>query len=149
MRPVREQLYIPYLISLEEFCNTLMDQLPNGREIDLSIVLKEMLEQLFHDKVGTYGPYHGCIGAYLMISGFQPVESVVMDLDILLHDFQAILTDTLVSIFPNIGLTPTTYRYFNPPGTHSVLVYEPVIGDVPPALSGKVVPASALHYTLR
>lgn len=143
------QMYLPYAIQLEEFYNTLADELQFGKDIQLDIVLKEMLENIMHDRVGRYGRYQGILGSYLVQVPRTLTNEEVMQADITLHEFEAILTDTLAGYFPEMGIQPNTYRFFNPPGTHNLLIYVPVTRDLSPDESRKAVPEAALHYTLR
>lgn len=143
------QMYLPYTISLEEFYNTLSDELLFGKEVQLDIVLKEMLENIMHDKVGNYGRYQGILGSYLVQTPRLLTHEETIADDIVLHEFELMLTDILAGYFPEMSMMPHGYRFFNPPGTHHLLIYAPVTRDLSPDESRKAVPEAALHYTLR
>jgi len=143
------QLYIQYKISIADILVVMRDELAYGRDIDLSCIMMEMLNNVFFDRVGRYGKYSGVVGIYRQLIPQVITEEQALQVDIQMHDYMGLLADVLSSTFPSMVMRPTNHYFFYPPGETDLVVYVPVTEDLPPEISSKAIPEEAIRSAIR
>jgi hypothetical protein len=143
-------MYLPVLLTTHEVMAHIRDVLPT-EGIDLNVVIKAMLDKVFHNHLGRYGKWLGPLGAY-RIQAPEVLPMSDFDVDMHLHEAEVFLIDTITGVLPRIPMEMSYYLYLYPGGEDqtNLIVYVPMDkAECPEGLRHKLVPSAAVHYTAR
>lgn len=143
-------MYLPVLLTTHEVMGHMRDALPCDG-VDLNVVIKAMLDKIFHNHMTHFGRLIGPLGAYRI----QAPETLGMsdfDVDMHLHEAEVLLLDILTAVLPRLPMDMKYYLYYYPGGVDqtNLVVYVPMEkAECHPGLQHKLVPAQAVRYTAR
>lgn len=141
-------MYLPVLLTVSEVMMHMRDALPTDG-VDLNVVVKAMLDKVFHNHMGPYGRFIGPLGAYkIQAQENHPMSD--LEIDMHLHEAEVLLIDVLSAALPQLPMNMTNFLYRYPGGEDqtNIIVYVPMDRNkCHPAFVSKLVPAQAVHYT--
>lgn len=143
------QMYLAYRISIADILVMMRDELPYGKDIDISVIAMEMLHNIFFDRVNNFGKWQGVLGAYQVQIPNILTPAEVMEIDVLMHDYIGQLADVLSATFPSMVAFPRDHYFFYPSGETDLTIYVPIKEDLPPHLASKAIPENAIRSALR
>ena len=77
-----ERLFLPYLLDIGDQVIALKQNIPYGNDIDVGVIVKELFDNIFYDKVNRYGMYSGALGAYKVMIPEQLSEKALFEVDV-------------------------------------------------------------------
>lgn len=144
-----QQLFVPFRISVEELYSTMQRELEFGRDIDVSVIILEMLYDIFLERSNNFGKFQGVLGSYQIQAAREFSHEEQIELEIQLFNYQSNLADTLSGLFPEMSMQPHSHYFYYPPQSRELIIYVPVTSDLSPELSSKAVPECAVRNSLR
>lgn len=141
-------MYLPVIFSVYATLTYLEEQL--GRYgVDMTVIMSELLNEIFTSKVGRYGAYEGPLGS---VKIQLPEDAGLSDvqIDAIMHEAHLLLVDEVVAVFPELKESANEEHHLYSGGPTAMRYVPFGVGqDCPPEYRDKLVPAAAIRYIAR
>lgn len=138
-----ELRYVPVVIDLG-LTFTYMERQLGEFQVDLGIVIKELLRELFERKPGRFGLHEGAMGAFIACARTLTAREQAR-VEEVLNDALTFLVNDLTGVLPHLdgNANEKHYAYH---GDRYLHFYQPVLRERHPELYAKGLDARAVHH---
>ena len=145
------RMFLPILLDVVDTINHLRQSLPESDTVDMSTVVKAMLDRIFYNENPRFGHLQGPFGAYRQQVP-QTLSMPDFDIDLIIHEVEVQLIDHISAVVPSLSLNMTDHYYNYPGGENqpNLYIYVPMDPDsCPPEYRAMLVPEHAVRYSRR